>query len=523
MGSPQALTREEFQFFKHPLYPRRFALALFFALILFPLIAAALAAGTVVLVAPLFALLFWMSGRVLYATFMGHSILVSDLNYARIHGIGEELKARIGYEKKVDIFVYEQGRFNTSLYKFLFYRRAVFLNSELLESGVTEDELRWLIGRFIGYLRARREAGFWGWTIDAAGKLLIFNLFLAPYERALVYTGDRVALGVIGGDISSAVSAMQKLFVGRQLGYSVNPSGIVAQHRMVKGTFFGFLARVPIAFPHMTSRYVDLIGFAKRWYGAQFQRFDAANPGLPGDLERLMALPNAGLVTGGNPIGGPLIAAAATVALLTLFTMKVVAPRVHHPVSLNSMYPWATINTPSQGGTTTTTTRTTSTTGGATGAGAATNDGTQAQPYTSQDGGYSVMFPGTPQESSTPLPLGASGSTTLYRAVYVDGNVTYLVAYCDYPLGFLGFDAQTTLGNIRDKFVSSQVGDLTSDDTLDANGVPGRAFTVNGLDGTSFSVRDYLKGLRLYEVIVTAANGAKADGADSFLNSFQMQ
>jgi hypothetical protein len=329
--SPQSLTREAFHSFKHPLYPRRFALALFFALILFPLIGAALVAGTLVLVVPLLAFLIWVSGRVMYATFLGHSILVSQLNYARIHQIGEDLKAQMGYPKKVDIFVYEQGHFNAALYKFFFYRRAVFLNSELLEAGVTDDELRWLIGRFVGYLRARRDAGFWGWTIRAAQHLLVFNFFILPYERALVYTGDRVALGVIGGDISSAVSAMQKIFVGRQLGYSVNPSGIVEQQRMVKGSIFALLARLSIAYPHMTARYVDLIGFAKKRYPEQFLRFDAANPGLPSDLELLTALPYAPPVSGGDPIALPLVAAILVLVLPTIFIVKVVMPRLNRP------------------------------------------------------------------------------------------------------------------------------------------------------------------------------------------------
>ena len=79
MADPsQVLSKEAFRSFKHLLYPRRFALALFFALLLFPLIGAGLVAGTIVLVVPLFAFLIWMSGRVLYATFMGHSILVSE-------------------------------------------------------------------------------------------------------------------------------------------------------------------------------------------------------------------------------------------------------------------------------------------------------------------------------------------------------------------------------------------------------------------------------------------------------------
>jgi hypothetical protein len=287
------ITDQVFDSLRHPLQHRRFVLALVFALILFPVIATGLVVGSVFLVVPLIGLLLWISGRVLYANFVGNCILVSTLSYPRIQAIGEVLKTQIGYHKPVDIFVYEQGNFNAYLLKFIFYRKAVFLNSELLENGVSDDEVRWLIGRFIGYLRARRQAGFWGWTIRAAQKLLIFNLFLLPYERALVYTGDRLALAVISGDLTSAISAMQKLLVGRQLGYSVNPEGIADQQRLVKGSFFAFLARIATSFPHMTTRYVDLIVFAKSYYPAQYARFEAGNPGLPSDLWSLGAYPGA--------------------------------------------------------------------------------------------------------------------------------------------------------------------------------------------------------------------------------------
>jgi hypothetical protein len=203
------------------------------------------------------------------------------------------LKVKMGYQKPIFIFVYEQGNFNAYM-RYIFFRRAIFLNSELLETGVSDDEVRWLIGRFIGYMRARRQAGVLGWVIRAAQHLLVFNIFLLPYERAMVYTGDRLAVAAIDGDISSAISAMQKLLVGRQLGYSVNPEGIVEQQRQVKGSFFAFLARIMSGFPHMTSRYVDLIVFAKAYFPAQFAKFEAANPGLPADLPQLAASPPQG-------------------------------------------------------------------------------------------------------------------------------------------------------------------------------------------------------------------------------------
>src|SRR5262249_9317374 len=161
--------------------------------------------------------------------------------------------------------------------------------------GVSDNEIRWIVGRFVGYLRARRQSGVLGWVIRAAQHLLIFNLFLLPYERAMVYTGDRLAVAAMDGDISSAISALQKLFVGRELGYSLNPEGIVEQQRAMKGSFFGFMARLSSGFPHMTSRYVDLIVFAKAFFPAQYAKFAAATPGLPDDLALLAASPRSGV------------------------------------------------------------------------------------------------------------------------------------------------------------------------------------------------------------------------------------
>ena len=280
------MSNSAFYSYMYPLQNRRFYLALVFALILFPLVAAGLIAGTVFLIVPAAAIVFWIATRVFFANMLGNSILVSAENFPRINTIAEEVKARLGYTKPIYIFVYEQGDFNAYM-KHLFFRRAIFLNSELLQNGVTDVEVRWIVGRFVGYMRARQQAGILGWIIRAAEQLAVFNIFILPYERAMVHTGDRLALAEIDGDLPSAVSAMQKLLVGRELGYSVNPQGLIAQQRKVKGSFFAFLAKMWTAFPHMTARYVDLILFAKASFPEQYKVFEAANPGLPADLPQL--------------------------------------------------------------------------------------------------------------------------------------------------------------------------------------------------------------------------------------------
>ncbi|HEV7672861.1 MAG TPA: hypothetical protein VGS22_30455 [Thermoanaerobaculia bacterium] len=281
-----AMSNETFYGFMYPRQNRRFYLALVCSIVLFPLVAIGLILGTVFFVVPLAALVIWIGMRVFFAYMLGNSVLVSAQNYPRIFAITEDIKVKLGYSKPIYVFVYEQGTFNAYMQHF-FLRRAIFLNSELLQNGVSDPEIRWLIGRFVGYMRARKQAGFLGWVIRAAQKLLIFNFFILPYERAMVYTGDRLALAEIGGELVYAISAMQKILVGRKLGYSINPEGLIAQHRQIRGSFFGFLARVDRAFPHTTARYVDLILFARAFFPEQFKVFESANPGLPADLSQL--------------------------------------------------------------------------------------------------------------------------------------------------------------------------------------------------------------------------------------------
>jgi Sel1 repeat len=309
----EPIANREFKLCVHPLQRRRFWLAIVFAIILFPAIALATIVGTLAFgLVPLIALLLWLSGRIFFAKFLGNSILVTPVNYPRIHDIAEEMKTVLNYQKPVYIFVYQEEFFNAFMRKF-FFRRAIFLNSDVLNTGVSDDEVRWLIGRFFGYWYARRRFGFFGWLIRVAERFVIFNFFILPYERGTVYTGDRLALAAINGDISSAVAAMQKLLVGRQLGYSVNPEGMVEQHRLVKGSIFAFLARITSFFPHMTARYVDLIAFAKQTYPVQYAKFEGANPQLPADAARLAPPPSRHR---GRTLA---VAAAAVILFVALF------------------------------------------------------------------------------------------------------------------------------------------------------------------------------------------------------------
>lgn len=280
----QTGTKMTGEVFKNCIHPRQFPrliMAVFFAVLLNVIAIAAifLTFGILLIYALLIVLFVWITLNVLYASFVSNSVLVSDRNYPRIAAILAQTKQELGFNKQVHIFVYQQGEFNAAFRRF-FARRAIFMNSELLDMGVTDREIKWIIARFVGQVKVKHKLGPLSWVIALAQRLIIFNLFILPYERATAYTGDRLALATIDGDINSAVTAFNKLLVGRQLGYSIDPSGIIQQNRKVKGSFFAFLARIGGALPHTISRYVDLIGFAAKAFPDRFRQFAAENPSL---------------------------------------------------------------------------------------------------------------------------------------------------------------------------------------------------------------------------------------------------
>lgn len=331
-----SMNDETFYGYMHPSYNSRFYLALAVSMLLFPLIAIGLLVGTIFLIVPIAALLFWVAMRIFFANMLGNAILVSPENYPRILAMTEDIKSRMGYDQPIYVFVYEQGTFNAYM-RHVFFRRAIFLNSDLLQSGVSDREVRWLIGRFVGYMRARRQAGVLGWVIRAAQRLLVANVFILPYERAMVHTGDRLALAEIDGDVASATSAMQKMLVGRELGYSVNPEGLLAQHRQVQGSFFAFLAQLWKTHPHTTARYLDLVLFTRTFFPAQYRVFEASNPGLPSDLDRQARTPVAG-ASAPPRVQAPWAWTCALAMLLVMISMGALAAVVVNGIAEEPTY-----------------------------------------------------------------------------------------------------------------------------------------------------------------------------------------
>lgn len=156
-------------------------------------------------------------------------------------------------------------------------------------------------------------------------------------------------------------------------------------------------------------------------------------------------------------------------------------------------------------------------------AGVAMAAGQQMQPYTSTDGGFTVQFPaGEVKHDTETVNLKGGGTTSLYE-IWVEqasGNVSYMVMYSDYPPDYANSDPQTVLAGTRDGAIKNKT--LKSDIAINLDGVPGREFTAYD-DNWNYTVRQYLKGKRLYQLIIVSNNANPATLTSDFVNSFKIQ
>ena len=153
---------------------------------------------------------------------------------------------------------------------------------------------------------------------------------------------------------------------------------------------------------------------------------------------------------------------------------------------------------------------------------AAQGDQSVLQPYTSSDGRFYVQFPaGEVKQETEPIPLTGSDSSTLYEfwVESADESVSYMVMYNDYPPAYANDGADAVLGRTRDGATKGKT--MLSDMAISLNGVPGREFTAKD-DTWNYTIRQFLSGKRLYQLIVVSKLDHPGTLTSDFLNSFKI-
>jgi hypothetical protein len=225
-------------------------------------------AGLVEVTAVLAALggLIWLSLQVARSRLLGGAVRVSDVSLPELQSVFDEVRARLDYDKQVDVYVVDKvdgGSFMTSYLGTRLILIEGGLVAELLGDG-RRAELTYLIGRHIGQLKAKHQRlQLILIVLSVVDSLKFLQIFLAPYFRATTKSGDQIAAACCG-DIRATVLMMNRLLVGKELGPQLDISGVLDQAAIVRQAWLPRLAQMFQNHPHATNRYLNLLAFFAR-------------------------------------------------------------------------------------------------------------------------------------------------------------------------------------------------------------------------------------------------------------------
>jgi hypothetical protein len=225
-----------------------------------------------------FGALVWLSLQVFRSRLLGGAVRVSETTLPELQSVFDEVRARLNYLKPVDVYVMDKvggGSVMTS-----------YLGTRLIqiEGGLVADllgeahhaELRFMIGRHIGQLKARHQRLLpIMLAISLVDSLKFLQLFLAPYYRATAKSGDQIAAACCG-DIQATAGMMNRLLAGKELGPRLFVKGILDQAAIVRRRWLPRLAQLFMSEPHATNRYLNLLAFFARVAPEEIGRWRAS-------------------------------------------------------------------------------------------------------------------------------------------------------------------------------------------------------------------------------------------------------
>lgn len=147
------------------------------------------------------------------------------------------------------------------------------------------------------------------------------------------------------------------------------------------------------------------------------------------------------------------------------------------------------------------------------------------QEYRSFEGGYSVDFPGAPEEMTYPVATPA-GTFTTTCAQSETMSTCYIVGYTNFPRWVVDNQgADSAVEGAMQGAVGNLEGELLSSKTIEIEGHPGREFEFRAPKEGVYGVgRIYLVDSTLYQVLAMQRDGFPgAFEPDRFLTSFRLR
>jgi hypothetical protein len=141
------------------------------------------------------------------------------------------------------------------------------------------------------------------------------------------------------------------------------------------------------------------------------------------------------------------------------------------------------------------------------------------RPFTSKDGKFTVLLPGTPEEKH-PTVATPFGQARGFSVEVEAGNLSWLVYVLDYPVAFP--DPQLMLANIANELAGKLKGSIVSKKVLSSK-EPGCEVLIEGPSPSPARCRIYLVNKRVYGLLVMGNSGEiKSPEVERFFGSFKV-
>jgi hypothetical protein len=210
--------------------------------------------------------LIWLSLQVHRSRLLGSAVRVSDSTLPELQSIVDVVRSRLNYQRRIDVYVVDKVSGGSAMTSYL-GTRLIQIEGGLVADLLDEQhraELIYLVGRHVGQLKSKHQR-LWPilLAITLFDSLKFLQLFLAPYYRATVKSGDQIGAACCG-DIRATAATMNRLLVGKELGPRIVVKGVLDQAAIVRRRWLPRLAQLFMSEPHATNRYLNLLGFFAR-------------------------------------------------------------------------------------------------------------------------------------------------------------------------------------------------------------------------------------------------------------------
>jgi hypothetical protein len=276
---------------RHPTEASRFALALLastfiVSLAVFLLVSLGQASQLLLLLLAITVtlVLFRLFVQLLRIRLLADGILVSSETLPRVQEVVDTVRNRLGYDKRVDVFVVDKvsrvlgAEAAPIMLTSFFGVNVIVAEGDALGDLSSEQERRqlvFLLATYIGALKARHTQWTpWLMALEMTGLPKLVFLFVYPWLRATVYTGDRIAYACCG-DLDVSLRAVYQVLVGKNVAPHLRAPGLVGQAMSVRRGRLLRLVQLLRQVPHATNRYLDLLSFVDGREPAAFEAYRA--------------------------------------------------------------------------------------------------------------------------------------------------------------------------------------------------------------------------------------------------------